>query len=105
MYADTGTKDEPIQLFYSNIHTSPLRDNDADSHLALLSLSRQQLRAFTRLMYNTLSSRGPIEVRTFSYQTVSRARIRTTMSTAYFIIVTDLVQNTSGRVQHFDQLF
>lgn len=37
VYADTGTKDEPIQLFYSNIHTSPLRDNDADSHLALLS--------------------------------------------------------------------
>lgn len=58
VYADTGTKDEPIQLFYSNIHTSPLRDNDADSHLALLSLSRQQLQAFTRLIYNTLSSRG-----------------------------------------------
>lgn len=73
--------------------------------MALLSLSRQQLQAFTRLIYNTLSSRGPIEVRTLSYQTVSRARIRTTMSTEYFIIVTDLVQNTSGRVQHFINCF
>lgn len=68
-------------------------------------LSSPCLQAFTRLLYNTLSSRGPIEVRTLSYQTVSRARICTTMSTEYFIIVTDLVQNTSGRVQHFDQLF